>query len=250
MPGDRLVTGWITPAWPVPGHVLAVSTTRQGGQSNGCYAGLNLGDHVGDEPAAVKHNRQQLVDRLTLPGEPAWLQQVHGNRVLCADGVQKNVQADAAWSMQAGTVCAVLTADCLPLLFSDRSGRHVAAAHAGWRGLAAGVIEATLDALPVPASELLVWLGPAISASAFEVGAEVVAAFTKTDSTARQAFAQVEEGKWHADLPLLARQRLQRRGVVDIFDSGLCTYTDSERFYSYRRDGETGRMATLIMIRE
>jgi len=249
-PVSTKLPAWITPAWPAPENILAISTTRQGGHSLGRYAGMNLGDHVGDDPRAVSNNRQQLTEHLALPGEPVWLKQVHGRHVLCADRVQANTEADAAWSAQAGTVCAVLTADCLPLLFCDRAGSHVAVAHAGWRGLAAGVIEATLDALPVPASDLLVWLGPAISAPAFEVGAEVVAAFTQRDAAANPAFTPVDEGKWLADLPLLARQRLQNRGVVDIYDSGLCTYADSERFYSFRRDGETGRMATLIMIRE
>lgn len=249
-PVSTEMPAWITPAWPAPGNILAISTTRQGGHSIGRYAGMNLGDHVGDDPHAVSNNRQQLTERLALPGEPVWLKQVHGHRVLCADSAAANTEADAAWSAQAGTVCAVLTADCLPLLFCDRAGSHVAVAHAGWRGLAAGIIEATLDALPVPASDLLVWLGPAISAQAFEVGEEVVTAFTRFDPETRQAFVPAESGKWFADLPRLARQRLQGRGVVDIYDSELCTYTDNERFYSFRRDGETGRMATLIMIRE
>jgi YfiH family protein len=252
MPGRLLKTGtpaWIKPVWPAPDHVLALSTTRPGGYSTGHYAGMNLGDHVGDEPVAVSKNRQLLAEQLQLPGGPVWLKQVHGNTVVCAHQAEVNTMADAAWTDRPGSVCAVLTADCLPLLFCDRDGRHVAVAHAGWRGLAAGVIEATLDALPVPSADLLVWLGPAISAPVFEVGENVVTAFTRTGPVASQAFTPAGDGKWFADLPLLASLRLQGRGVVDIYRSGLCTFTDSERFYSFRRDGATGRTATLIMIR-
>lgn len=240
---------WITPAWPVPEHIIALSTTRQGGYSTGPCASMNLADQVGDEPTAVSNNRQLLVQQLQLPGEPVWLTQMHGNHVVCAHQAEVGVEADAAWTDHSGNACAVLTADCLPVLFCDRDGRHVAVAHAGWRGLAAGVIEATLDALPVPPADLLVWLGPAISAPVFEVGEDVYSAFTRTDPVASQAFTPAGAGKWFADLPLLARLRLQARGVVDIYPSGLCTFNDSERFYSFRRDGKTGRTATLIMIR-
>jgi YfiH family protein len=241
---------WIIPRWPAPERVRAVSTTRHGGTSRPPYDALNLAEHVGDEAGAVAANREQLVQALQLPAMPAWLQQVHGVQVVNAAGVTAPVAADAAYALEPGMVCAVLTADCLPVLLCDRGGRAVAAAHAGWRGLAAGVIEQTIDAMPVPGGELMAWLGPAISAEAYVVGEEVRDTFLSHDPAAETAFRPAADGGWHADLYLLARQRLQSHGITEVHGGGYCTWQDPVRFYSYRRDGVTGRMASLIWLQD
>lgn len=236
---------WIEPDWPAPSGVRAAATTRLGGASLGPYASWNLGDHVGDDPAAVAANRRLLRERLGLPAEPLWLRQVHGCNVAQAGGCE----ADAAVAFAPGQVCAVLTADCLPLLFCDRSGTRVAAVHAGWRGLAAGVIEAAVARLGVAPGELLCWLGPAIGPDAFEVGDEVRQAFLAQGlAGAEAAFRASPSGRWLADLYALARIRLRAVGVPGVWGGGLCTYADGERFFSYRRDGLTGRMASLVWI--
>lgn len=239
---------WIFPDWPVPSTVRAVTTTRAGGVSRGLYRSMNPATHVEDEPAAVLANRERLGAALDLPAAPAWLRQVHGTRVVAAGAVDETTEADASWTDRPGVVCAVLTADCLPLLLSDRAGRCVAAAHAGWRGLAAGVIEATVEALPVAGPELLAWLGPAISAEAFTVGEDVRDAFLSFDPQAAGAFTAGPDGKLQADLYLLARQRLAGLGVAGVYGGHWCTCNDPEHFFSYRRDGVTGRMATLIWL--
>ena len=238
---------WIIPDWRAPSWVKAVSTTRDGGVSGGVYASLNLAEHVGDDGYAVAENRRRLREALALPTEPVWLQQVHGRAVVMADTAATGAAGDAAVSRAAGHVCAVMTADCLPLLLCDRAGTAVAAAHAGWRGLADGVIEATVAALGVPANSLIAWLGPAIGPQAFEVGDDVRAAFIAHDAIATAAF-QPHGDRWHANLYRLAHQRLAALGVAEIHGGDLCTYTDSTRFFSYRRDGATGRMATLIWM--
>ena len=238
---------WIIPDWPAPSWVKAVSTTRDGGTSGGVYASLNLAEHVGDDLQAVAENRRLLREILTLPTEPVWLQQVHGRAVVVADSAAAGPVGDAAVSRAAGHVCAVMTADCLPVLLCDRAGTAVAAAHAGWRGLADGVIEATVAALGVPANSLIAWLGPAIGPQAFEVGDEVRAAFIAHDAIAAEAF-QSHGDRWHANLYRLAHQRLAALGVAEVYGGDLCTHTDSTRFFSYRRDGATGRMATLIWM--
>ena len=240
--------GWIVPDWPAPPQVRALITTRAGGASRGAYAGLNLGLHSGDDAEAVARNREQL--RQWLPSEPLWLRQVHGTAVVEADATQGSPEADAALARRSGQVCAVLTADCLPLLMCDEAGTTIAAVHAGWRGLCSGVIEQTLQAMKLPAQTLLAYLGPAIGPRAYEVGAEVRAAFIASDPEggAESAFAPGDPGKFYADLYALARRRLARGGVTRIYGGGYCTYTESERFYSYRRDGATGRMASLIWI--
>lgn len=236
---------WIEPEWPAPSGVRAVATTRRGGLSRGPYASWNLGDHVGDDPAAVDANRRLLRERLGLPAEPLWLRQVHGCTVADVGGCE----ADAAVAFAPGQVCAVLTADCLPLLFCDRSGTRVAAVHAGWRGLAAGVIEAAVARLGVAPDSLLCWLGPAIGPEAFEVGDEVRQAFlTHGPSGGEVAFRPSPSGRWLADLYALAGLRLRALGVSGVWGGGLCTYQDAERFFSYRRDGLTGRMASLVWI--
>jgi hypothetical protein len=234
----------ILPNWPAPLTVRACATTRTGGVSTGPYASLNLGDHVGDDPAHVAENRARLRRELGLPAEPLWLTQVHG--IAVAEG--QGADADASVAFGPGTVCTVMTADCLPLLLCDRAGTRVAAVHAGWRGLLAGVIEAAVARLDTSGAELLVWLGPAIGPDAFEVGDEVRAAFVAEDAAAAAAFRPSPAGRWLADIYALARRRLARCGVNAVYGGELCTYHDAERFYSYRRDGVTGRMASLIWL--
>jgi YfiH family protein len=213
--------------------------------SVGPYASLNLGDHVGDDPAAVAENRRRLKAALALPAEPHWLRQVHGMRVIQADAGQPT-EADGVWTDRIGVVCTVGMADCLPVLFCDRAGTRVAAAHAGWRGLAAGVLEATVAALGVAPDQLLAWIGPAIGAAAFEVGPEVRAAFLAADAEAILAFQPGRGDRWQADLMALARQRLRRAGVAQAWGGHGCTSSESAWFFSHRRDGTSGRMAALI----
>ncbi len=237
----------IKPEWPAPANVAALFSTRLGGVSQAPYASLNLGLHVGDEPAHVAANRAAL--RQLLPGEPVWLNQVHGTNVVDADGHPATPDADASVARRPGTVCAVMTADCLPVLLCDRAGSVVAAAHAGWRGLLNGVLEQTVDAMGANPEQLMAWLGPAIGPDAFEVGAEVREAFVALDPAADDGFEPIPEGKYLADIYLLARQRLRRMGLTDIHGGEHCTVIERERFFSYRRDGRTGRMAALIWLR-
>ncbi len=240
---------WMTPNWPAPATVSAVSTTRRGGVSTPPYESLNLGSSVADASEHVDENRRQLQQQAGMPRQPLWLQQVHGRQVVAAHEAADGVEADAAWTDRPGVPCAVLTADCLPVLFCDRAGTRVAAAHAGWRGLAGGVLEATVDSLAVDSAEVMAWLGPAIGPDAFEVGEEVRQRFLALDPGASSAFRPSPDGRWLADLYRLARRRLNGLGVKDVRGGGLCTYTDSQRFFSYRRDGETGRMATVIWLK-
>lgn len=241
---DRLA--WITPDWPAPTNVRALSTTRQGGVSHGCYASLNLAMHVEDDPQTVARNRQWLREAANLPAEPIWLQQVHGTQVWTGGASSSAPVADAAVARARAQVCAILTADCLPVLLCDSDGTIVAAAHAGWRGLAGGVLSATVAAMSIPASRLLAWLGPAIEPPAFEVGGEVRDQFLARNARHVHAFEQNARGRWQADLCLLTRAELQSLGVEKIYGGGFRTFGDSERFYSYRRDKQTGRMASLI----
>lgn len=209
---------------------------------------MNPADHVGDDPEAVAANRARLQQRLALPARPAWLQQVHGITVVDAAAASGTPQADAAYACRPGVVCAVLTADCLPLLLCDRDGECVAAIHAGWRGLAAGVIEQAVQALPRPGAALLAWLGPAISPAAYRVGDEVRDTFMAHDRRAAAAFTAAAAAGWHADLYRLARQRLEDCGVTAVSGGGYCSYGEPGRFFSYRRDGACGRMASLIWL--
>lgn len=236
----------LVPAWPAPANVRAVQTLRTGGISPAPWYGLNLGDHVGDDSLRVAANRAEL--RSFLPAEPLWLQQVHGMATVNADLEANSLVADAAFARKPGKVCVVMTADCLPVLFCDKDGTVVAAAHAGWRGLVAGILEATVAKMGVPASELMVWLGPAIGPTCFEVGDEVRTAFVGHDSAATNAFVPQRPGKWLADIYALARQRLQAVGIDAISGGEFCTVSDPVRFFSYRRDGVTGRMASLIWL--
>jgi hypothetical protein len=240
------VASFIVPDWAAPAGVRALTTTRLGGISNNPWRGFNLGDHVGDDPAAVAANRALL--RRELPAEPLWLAQVHGTRCVDASLVAPGTQADASFTRQRGVVCAVLTADCLPVLLCDERASVVAVAHAGWRGLASGVIEATVAAMGEPGACLMAWFGPAIGPLAYEVGGEVRETFLAQDAAAGQAFELRANGKWLCDIYALARLRLYKLGIRRIGGAGSCTVADAENFFSYRRDGITGRMASLIWL--
>lgn len=283
---------WITPDWPAPPQVKAAATLRTGGVSEGPFASLNLGAHVGDDPAAVAENRRLLVAALDLPAEPMWLNQVHGINVVAASAqpraltaagsvapgaaaLQTHVaakgdvnepgaagehsavnatlsasllSADASFATSPGAVCVVMTADCLPVLFCDRQGTRIAAAHAGWRGLAGGVLGATIRALDVPPAQLMAWLGPAIEQEAFEVGEEVRERFLELGADNSVAFQSNARGRWQADLYQLARNELARLGVTAVHGGGFQCFADSKRFFSYRRENRTGRMATLVWL--
>jgi YfiH family protein len=236
---------WIKPDWQLPEGLHAAVTLRSGGVSQGLYASLNPASHVNDAADAVLANRAMIKQMLALPAEPVWLQQVHGVDVVKADQVTDLPEADASFTDQSGVVCAVLTADCLPVLFCGDQGAVIGAAHAGWRGLQAGVIEQTIAAMNC--RDLQVWLGPAIGPAHFEVGDEVREAFVSQNANASVAFSATQAGKWLADIYQLARIRLANLGIEQVYGGGLCTVSDAQRFYSYRRDGAaTGRMASLI----
>ncbi|MDD2915530.1 MAG: peptidoglycan editing factor PgeF [Gallionella sp.] len=244
----------LIPDWPAPAQVKAIQTTRQGGVSVAPYDNLNLGSHVGDNPLGVARNRMLL--NTLLPSEPVWLEQVHGTLVANADMASCLPRADACIARQRGSVCVVMTADCLPVLLCDIQGTVVAAAHAGWKGLAAGVIEATVQTMEVAPQNLIAWLGPAIGREAFEVGEEVRAVFVEYDLQAASAFTPsplMGEGggegeKWLADIYALARLRMNTLGITQIYGGGYCTYREREQFFSYRRDGVTGRMGTFVWL--
>lgn len=249
---------WFEPDWPAPKGVRALSSLRGdldgGGASQAPYAWFNVGAHVGDDPGAVAENRRLLRSRAGLPAEPSWLAQMHGVAVADLDATDLDaagvgatpIAADAAITRRLGRVCAILTADCLPILFATDTGDAVAAAHAGWRGLAAGVVGATVRALAAPPERLIAWLGPAISRQHFEVGAEVREAFLRADAGAGDAFEAKANAKFMADLEMLARRQLQALGVSRVYGGGECTYARTDRYFSHRRDGVTGRQATLI----
>lgn len=241
----------ITPQWAAPAGVHAAFSLRSGGASEAPWNSLNLGVHVGDDPAAVAENRRRLAATLALPSEPIWLDQVHGRDVIdvAAPGLPTNghrPRADASVTRTPGVVLAIQVADCLPVLFSSRDGRVIGAAHAGWRGLAAGVLEATVAAMAVPAGQLVAWLGPSIGPAHFEVGDEVREAFLASQSGAESAFVLNPRGRWQCDLPALARARLSALGLSQVDGGGWCTAADPVRFFSHRRDQRTGRMAALI----
>ena len=240
--------------WPLPRGVRAAFTTRSGGSSRAPWDSFNVARHVGDEAAAVAANRAQLLSRLALPSEPGWLNQVHGTEVVDLDASEiadrqasgAPLTGDASISGASGRVCVIMVADCLPVLFASHDGRRIGAAHAGWRGLAGGVLETTVKALAVDPATLTAWLGPAISRDHFEVGAEVREAFLGPDPDAAALFVPNARGRWQADLVGLARRRLERLGVRSVAGGHWCTYADRTHFYSYRRDGGGGRMAALI----
>jgi hypothetical protein len=242
------VPGWIEATFGAPADIRAGTTTRVGGVSLGSRGSLNLAAHVGDDPAAVAENRARLRAALALPAEPRWLSQVHGTDVAVHDGGTELPVADAAVAFGPGRVLAVLTADCLPVVFASRDGSRIGVAHAGWRGLLAGVLERTVGALGEP-GELVAWLGPAIGPAAFEVGGEVRDAFLAVAGEDAVAFRENERGRWQADLAQLATRRLHAAGVGAVTASGLCTHADPARFYSHRRDPAAGRQATLVWRR-
>lgn len=249
----------ITPDWPVPARVRCAFTLRSGGVSVAPYDSLNVGAHVGDAAEAVRENRRRVKEYLRLPADPVWLQQVHGIDVVDLDGLAgdplppaasavRTIRADAAVTHVGRRVCVIQIADCMPVLFAARDGSSVGAAHAGWRGLAGGVLEQTVQALGVPTSHLIAWMGPAISQPHFEVGDDVRTAFITGDPGAAAAFVTNMRGRWQCDLYALARRRLTALGVREVFGGGWCTYADTARFFSFRRDGQCGRMAALIWL--
>jgi polyphenol oxidase len=245
---------WLAPDWPVPASVRSVFTLRGGGVSAGPYAALNIGAQVQDAPLAVAENRRRIAATFDLPTEPAWLTQVHGAEVLRLGAqLQADLKADAVVTRQAGRVCVIQVADCLPVLFAAHDGSVIGAAHAGWRGLAAGVLEGTVAAMGVPPGQLWAWIGPGIGAANFEVGAEVRDSFVGPAGAAaaaevEAAFLANARGRWQCDLVALARQRLAACGLTTIHGGRWCTFSDAENFFSYRRDGRTGRMAALIWL--
>lgn len=238
----------IIPNWLAPSNVRALTTTRFGGVSQAPFDSFNLGDHVGDEKTAVKNNRGLLARAFNLPNEPVFLNQTHSTTVLHLPYQGDNLNADAVYTSQRQQVCLVMTADCLPVLFTNRQGDEVAAAHAGWRGLCDSILEETLTHFNCPSHEIMVWLGPAIGPTAFQVGEDVIEQFVARDPQAKQAFVSDPQmkGKFLGNLYQIARQRLNNCGVTDITGGEYCTFSQPERFFSYRRDGKTGRMASLI----
>jgi polyphenol oxidase len=242
----------LVPDWPAPALVRAAFTLRSGGVSAAPFDSLNVGVHVGDLPDAVRENRRRVREGLQLTAEPAWIEQVHGTEVADLDApaadAAPSAPADAVFTRQPRRVCVVQVADCMPVLLASRDGSCVAAAHAGWRGLAAGVLEATLRRLATQPAQLLAWLGPAIGPQHFEVGSEVRDAFVTHDPSAAAAFGANSRGRWQCDLVALAQQRLRAAGVTAVFGGECCTYADPARFFSYRRDGRCGRMAALIWL--
>ena len=241
-----LVNTLIFPDWPAPASVHAASTTRRGGVSRPPHNSLNLGYHSQDDTDKVTENRRRLAHALDLPKEPVWLKQVHGRGVIEADKVSALPEADASFSRQTGVVCVVMTADCLPVLLCNRAGTCVAAVHAGWRGLARGVIGATVERMGCAPGDLMAWLGPAIGADVFEVGEEVYGAFLELDEGNAVCFRASPRGRWLADIYELARRQLRALGIIALFGGGWCTLTQGDKFFSYRRDGSSGRMASLI----
>ncbi|XWY19370.1 peptidoglycan editing factor PgeF [Bisgaard Taxon 45] len=238
----------IKPNWSAPQHVRAFSTLTSGGYSLPPYASLNLGDHVGDDPNTVKRNRTLLVEALKLPQFPLFLNQIHSTRVLSLPTTGQNRDADAVYTHQANQVCLVMTADCLPVLLTHSEGNEVAAVHAGWRGLCHGILERTVEKFQAPTDQLMAWLGPAISQPYFQVGKEVREQFIAQDPDAACAFLPdpVVAEKYLADLYLLATQRLNKLGITQVSGGDYCTFAQKEQFFSYRREQQTGRMATLI----
>ncbi len=244
------MTHWLIPDWPAPAPIRACTTLRHQGVSQGAWQSWNLATHVHDSAEHVAQNRELLASQLNLPSEPVWLDQVHGDSIVLLDDevASDNLQADGSFTRAVNKVCVVMTADCLPVLLTNRAGTEVAAVHAGWRGLAAGVIEKAVQNFQCCANDVLAWLGPAIGPGAFEVGAEVRQAFMQTDSMTDKAFTATANDKYLADIYALARRRLQLLGINAVYGGDHCTCTEAERFYSYRRDHDTGRMASLIWI--
>ena len=242
------MTAFLPADWPAPPGVRALTTLRHGlGGSQSPFDTFNLGSRCGDEVMVVAENRRQLEAALALPSPPRWLRQVHGMAVAVEPG-DDEPEADAAVTATPGTVLAILTADCLPVVLAAKDGGEIAAAHAGWRGLCTGVLESTVGGMRTPPDQLVAWLGPAAGPQAYEIGTEVFEAFTARDGRARMAFVPTRPGHWRVDLYMLARQRLLDAGMTDVHGGGLCTISDPSRFFSHRRDGRSGRIATLAWI--
>lgn len=239
---------FLTADWPAPANISVVTTTRAGGVSRPPYDTFNLATHVGDDPQAVRTNRERLIEQLALPDEPLWLDQVHGAEV-AMPGAGPGVRADAAWTDRPGSVLAVLTADCVPVVLCNHSGTELAVAHAGWRGLAEGVLEQAVGRFSGVPERLRAWIGPAIGPEHYEVGPEVREALMAANAWNSEAFTATAGNRWHLDLFAIVRRELGRLGVSRIYGGGVCTHADPKRFYSYRRDGRTGRMATLAWMR-
>lgn len=240
--------GWLPATWPAPAHVYAGTTTRIGGTSLVPYASFNLADHVGDIPASVEHNRQRLCRDLGLSTSPCWLQQTHGNRIIDIAGPYIKQEGDGSYACHQRRVCAVLTADCLPLLLCDARGTEISAIHVGWRGYSKNIITHAISRFSAPAGDLLAWMGPCISAEHYEIGPEVHAACTRVTCNPAIGFAPTRNNHWLADLIALTRFQLLAYGVRAIHGGDHCTFAETERFYSYRREGVTGRMASLIWM--
>lgn len=243
-----MLNAFIIPEWSVPNHIKAISTTRIGGFSQTPFHSLNLADHVGDQPNDVAKNRALLVKQAQLPETARWLSQVHGTSVINSDKWHNNIKADGMVSKSVHHVCAIMTADCLPILLCNQQGDSVAALHAGWRGLATGIIEQAITKFDCPTKQIIAWLGPAIGPTKFEVGTDVLHAFTSTMPDAHLAFTQIDHQHYLADIYLLARQRLTSLGISTITGGNFCTASDESRFFSYRRNAITGRMASMIWI--
>ena len=242
------MTAFLPADWPAPPGVRALTTLRHGlGGSQSPFDTFNLGSRCGDGVMVVAENRRQLEAALALPSPPRWLRQVHGMAVAVEPG-DDEPEADAAVTATPGTVLAILTADCLPVVLAAKDGGEIAAAHAGWRGLCTGVLESTVGAMRTPPDQLVAWLGPAAGPQAYEIGTEVFEAFTARDGRARMAFVPTRPGHWRVDLYKQARQRLLDAGMTDVHGGGLCTISDPSRFFSHRRDGRSGRIATLAWI--
>lgn len=244
-----MITSFLQPNWPAPQNIRAFTTLRQGGVSQAPYNEFNLAQHVHDNPQHVTLNRALLKEKLNLPAEPVWIEQTHSTIALTAQPSHRNCEADATFTTETNQVSVILTADCLPILLCSIKEPFVASIHAGWRGLANGIIESTLAASQQNSHHLIAWLGPAISAAHYEVGDEVRNYFLNADSMAETAFTPSLKGRWLANLYALARLRLAKAGVSEVYGGDYCTFSDPQRFFSYRRDGsQTGRMATLIWI--
>lgn len=243
-----MIKNWLPADWPAPDFIKAGTTLRQGGASNSVYSSFNLATHVGDKLADVEKNRAILTQSLELPDAPQWLEQIHSTKAVLLPNENVNPRADASYTSQENVICSVMTADCLPLLVTDKQGSCVAAIHAGWRGLCNGIIETTIKKLPVEPESMLVWLGPAIGADVYEVGEEVYDAFTKNEIAAKQTFTSTSEGHWLFDIYQLAKLRLNKMGIHHVYGGDRCTLSEKEHFFSYRRDDVTGRMASMIWI--
>jgi len=246
MPRER--PEWLQADWPAPSWIRAGTTTRAAGRNSPPYTRLDLARHAGDDPARVNNHRARLARELALPGTPLWLRQVHSNRVIGSSEWQEETAAEGCFTGEQDVVCAVLSADCLPLLMCNRAGSRVVAAHAGWRGLCAGIVDKALAVFPDPPDDILVWIGPHIHARHYEVGEEVRHSCLLSFPGAEHAFTPGGVGRWFADLAALAQRGLRKQGVNRIYAAGSCTYEDATRFYSYRRDRITGRMASLIWM--